>query len=324
MREAMYKAEVGDDVWGDDPTVKQLEAVVAELLGKEAAMFVPSGTMGNQVAVKVHTVPGDEVILEAGSHVFNYESGAASALSGVQLRTLTGHRGILSADQVVAAIRQGYDWETPSRLVCLENTHNKAGGVVYPLKQLQAVCETARANGLACHLDGARLWNASAASGIAEATYAAGFDTVNVCLSKGLGAPVGSVLAGPAPLMKKARRFRRMMGGGMRQAGILAAAGLYALEHHRDQLSLDHQKARFLAEGLARYTGVSIDPAEVETNIVMFDVVDEKASVALERMALEGVLMVPFGPKTIRATTHRDVTHDDINKTLGILGTLFG
>ena len=233
MRQAMFEAEVGDDVFGEDPTVVRLEARVAELLGKEAALFVPTGVMGNQIALHVHTRPGDEVLLAERSHIYHYESGAPAALSGVQLRPLGDARGTVTADDVVAGTRGGYDWEPRTRLLCLENTVNKAGGLVYPQDVAEEACAEAHARGLATHLDGARLWNAAVASGRLEAELAAPFDTVNVCLSKGLGAPVGSVLAGPADLMRRARRVRKMLGGGMRQVGILAAAGLHALQHHR-------------------------------------------------------------------------------------------
>lgn len=323
MRQAMFEAEVGDDVFGEDPTLRRLEQEVAALLGKEAGVFVPSGTMGNQMALKVHTQPGDEVLLDVNCHIFNYESGAPGVISGVQLRTLHGTRGLLNPDHVRGALRHGYEWEARSRLLCLENTHNKAGGVVYPLALLQATCAAAREAGLACHLDGARLWNATAATGIPEADYAAPFDTVNVCLSKGLGAPVGSVLTGPADLIQQARRYRKMLGGGMRQGGMLAAAGLYALAHHRPHLAQDHAKAQALAEGLAECPAFDLNPAQVETNIVMFDTVGLDAEPVLHALAAQGLLMVPFGPRTIRATTHRDVSMDDIDRALQICRGLY-
>ena len=323
MRQAMFEAEVGDDVFNEDPTVHRLEAEVATLLGKEAAVYLPSGTMGNQIALKVHTQPGDEVILDVNCHIFNYEAGAPGVLSGVQLCTLPGTRGILYPDQVCEALRHGYEWEARSRLLCLENTHNKAGGIVYPLDVLQATCTAAHEAGLLCHLDGARLWNATAATGIPEAEYAASFDTVSVCLSKGLGAPVGSVLTGSVRHIKKARRFRKMLGGGMRQVGILAAAGLHALAHHRPHLAEDHAKAKTLAEGLAQIPAFTIDPSLVETNIVMFDTVDTEAAPILHTLAEHGVLMVPFGPRTIRATTHRDVSMEDIDAALKICNHLY-
>ena len=324
MRRAMAEADVGDDVFGEDPTVNRLQETVADLLGKEAALFVPSGVMSNQIALKVHTQPGDEVIAERQAHVFNYESGAPGLLSGVQLHVLDGERGILAPEQVEAAIRPGYYWEAPTKLVCLENTVNKAGGIVYPLERVEAIAKVARRHSLRLHLDGARLWNASAASDVREAAYAAPFDTVSVCLSKGLGAPVGSVLAGSMELMQQAHRYRKLFGGGMRQVGILAAAGLYALEHHRPHLAEDHHKARRLAEGLAELPAFRIDPATVETNIVLFDTVSEAALDVLDRLREHGIGMVPFGPKTIRATTHRDVSFSDIDHALDVMHRLYG
>ena len=324
MREAMANAEVGDDVFGEDPTVHQLQDTVANLLGKEAGLFVPSGVMGNQLALKVHTSPADEVILDVQSHIFNYESGASGFLSGVQLRPLNGERGILSAEQIKSAIRAGYYWETPSKLVCLENTHNKAGGVIYPLDKIREIATVVRDHNMGLHLDGARLWNATAASGIPESVWAEPFDTVNVCLSKGLGAPVGSVLTGSKELIDKAHRYRKMFGGGMRQVGILAAAGLYALKNQRPRLKEDHDKAKRLALGLAEITGFIADPSAVETNIVMFDVETGTAIQALDKMKEVGVLMVPFGPKTIRATTHCDVSIADVASTVVKLKKLFG
>jgi threonine aldolase len=242
----------------------------------------------------------------------------------VQLRTLEGDRGRPGAWQVEAAIRPGYYWEPRTRLVCLENTVNKTGGVVFPLEAIRAVAAVTKKHGLTLHLDGARLWNASAATGIPEAEFAAPFDTVSVCLSKGLGAPVGSVLAGPKALIKEARRFRKMFGGGMRQIGMLAAAGLFALEHHRPALAEDHEKARRLAEGIAALPAFRVDVGAVETNIVMFDVRQGSAPATIERMRAKGLLMVPFGPATIRATTHRDVSMRDIERAVDILEQFHG
>ena len=323
MRRAMYEAEVGDDVFGEDPTVNRLQETVADLLGKEAGLFIPSGMMGNQIGLQVHTQPGDEVIVERTCHIFNYESGASGALSGVVLNVLDGERGLLTADQVRAAVRHGYYWESPSRLLCLENTLNKAGGVIYPLDRMKALAAVARKHNLRLHLDGARLWNATAATGIPEKDYAALFDTVTVCLSKGLGAPVGSVITGSKDHIKAAHRYRKLLGGGMRQVGILAAAGLYALAHHRPHLAEDHAKARRLAEGIAELPAFSIDLDTVETNIVMFDVAEGGSLAMLETLQAEGVAMVPFGPTTIRATTHRDVSMDDIEKALAVMNRLF-
>ena len=324
MRKAMYEAEVGDDVFGEDPTVHRLQDRIAELLGKEAALFVPSGTMGNQLGVKVSTSPGDEVILERSSHIFNYEAGAPGVISGVQLHVVDGADGVLRGADVERAIRPGNYWDARSRLVCLENTLNKAGGTVYPLDAMLDVAQTARSHGLRLHLDGARLWNATAASGVAEREFAAPFDTVSVCLSKGLGAPIGSVLAGSSELISRARHFRKMLGGGMRQVGILAAAGLYALEFERPRLADDHVTARRLAEGIAEISAFRINLSRVQTNIVMFDVENGDAAGVLARLAERGVLMVPFGPSTIRATTHRDVVMHQIDEALSVIHRIYG
>lgn len=319
MRQAMYEAEVGDDVYGEDPTVNQLQERVAALLGKEAALFVPSGTMANQICLHVLTEPGDEVILEQGSHVFNYESGAAGLLSGVQLYPLPGDRGRLGPGQVEAAVRPTADVLPRSRVVSVENTANKAGGVVYSQKRIEDIAEIAQAHDLHLHLDGARLWNAATALDVAERTLAAPADLVWVALSKGLGAPVGSVLAGPTSLLDDARRTRKQFGGGMRQAGILAAAGLYAIEHHRPHLHCDHEKAQRLAEGIADCPGFFIDASTVDTNIVIFEVGDGSAERVVEDLQDEGVLLTPFGPSTIRATTHRDVSVEAIDEALSII-----
>ena len=319
MRQAMYEAEVGDDVYGEDPTVNQLQERVATVLGKEAALFVPSGTMANQICLHVLADPGDEIIVERGSHVFNYESGAAGLLSGVQLHPVDGDRGLLAPSQVEAAIRPDAEVLPRSRVVSVENTANKAGGVVYPMDRIESIAEVAQRHDLHVHLDGARLWNAAAAIEVDEQAIAAPADLVWVALSKGLGAPVGSVVAGPAPLIKAARRVRKQFGGGMRQAGILAAAGLHALKHHRPQLADDHAKARRLAEGLADCPPFSIDPANVETNIVIFEVPTDSAAGIVDDLTDEGVLLTPFGPSTIRATTHRDVSMDAVEKALTIL-----
>ena len=317
MLEAVMRAPVGDDVFAEDPSVQLLESRVAQMLGKPAAVYVPSGTMGNQIGLRIHTRPGDEIILEADAHIRHYEGGAAAGLSGLQLFPLAGERGVMHAAQVSGAIRPGNDWDPRSRLVCLENTHNRAGGTIYPLDVIQAIEATARERGLAMHLDGARLWNASIATGIPEATYAACFDTVSVCLSKGLGAPVGSVLVGSEALIQQARRERKALGGGMRQAGLVAAAALHALENHRDDLQRDHDRARELAEGLSTFKAVRLDPSRVETNIIMFDITDGRSAAdVLAALEAVGVRMVPFGPTRIRATTHRDIGDTDIGAAL--------
>ena len=311
MRRAMAAAEVGDDVFGEDPTTIALQNTVATMLGKEAALFVPSGMMGNQLGIYVHTRPGDEVILDRQSHIFNYESGSASSLCGVTLHPIDGQEGRFSKDQLHGALRYGHYWESRSALLCLENTLNIAGGLLYPLPALTELANYAHSRGLSCHLDGARLWNASVATGIPVKDYAAPFDTVTVCLSKGLGAPVGSVFAGTRETIERAHRRRKELGAGMRQLGILAAAGLYALEHHLGDLERDHANARHLAEGLAALD--SLDIRSPETNIVLINLRGHPTGPLLKHMHSEGVAMVPIGPATIRATVHRDVCSTDID-----------
>ncbi|MCB0718506.1 MAG: low specificity L-threonine aldolase [Bacteroidetes bacterium] len=322
MRRAMYEAEVGDDVFGEDPTVRELEAEVAALTGKEASLFVPSGTMGNQIGIYLHTSPGDEILVERSSHIFNYESGAGPALSGVQITPIDGVGALMSPDQVDEAVRPGYYWESRVRLLCLENTINKAGGIVVPIERTAALAAAARAKGLALHLDGARIWNASVATGTTESELAAPFDTVSVCLSKGLGAPVGSLICGTSDLIDRAHRRRKQLGGGMRQIGILAAAGLYAIRNNKPRLQEDHANAQLLAEGLQNMGTVSVNLERVHTNIVMFDVAPGKAVEFLGATRKEGVQMVPFGPSTVRATTHLDVDANDIRSALDIIAAV--
>ncbi|HWV38505.1 MAG TPA: GntG family PLP-dependent aldolase [Vulgatibacter sp.] len=305
MREAMARAEVGDDVYGEDPTVKALEARVAAMLGKEAAVFVPSGTMANQLALGAQAGPGDEVIGEAGSHVFAFEGGALSALWGAQARPLPGERGLLTAVQVEEAIRPaGNDHLPASRVVSIENTHNRGGGTVWPIGRLRAVVDVARSAGLSVHLDGARLWNAALASGTAIADYAGLADTVSVCLSKGLGAPAGSLVASDAALSRKIRRLRKRLGGGMRQAGILAAAGLWALDHNLGRLAEDHENARLLASRL-RAAGLGVqDP---ETNLIFVELPGGGAVDLAARLKAKGVLVGTDGERRLRLVTHLDV-----------------
>ncbi len=325
MREAMAQAEVGDDVFGEDPTVNRLQEVAARLLGKEAALFVPSGTMGNQLCVRLHTRPGDEIIVEAGAHVVRYESGAAAGLSGVQTHWLPGTRGILEADQIEAAIRPPDYHNPPTTLICLENTHNRGGGTIYPLETTKAIRKVAEARGIAMHLDGARLFNAVVVTGVPAAEYARHFETVTFCLSKGLGAPVGSLICADRERVVKLRRLRKMFGGGMRQAGILAAAGLYALEHNIARLAEDHAHAKRLAEALAGLPGVRINPAHVETNLVIFDISETRrtADEVLTLLKAEGLLLVPFSPTTLRAVTHLDVSRDQVAQACTILEKVF-
>ena len=316
MRRAMLAAEVGDDVLGDDPTVRALEAYVAKLLGKEAAVYMPSGTMTNQVAIKSQTQPGDEIILEAEAHIYYYEGGGPAALSGVSCRLLPGKDGVFSADAVEQALRPLDPHFPPTRLVCVENTHNRSGGRIFPLETIQAIAKVCDQHDLRLHLDGARFWNACVATNISEADYAAPFDTVSVCFSKGLGAPVGSALVGSSETMAKARRFRKLFGGGMRQAGIIAAGALYALEKHRDRLSEDHDNAQRLAQGLQALPGIEIDPASVQTNIVNLDLPGQSAAEVAKRLGQSGVAVLATGPCRIRAVTNLMVSREQIDRAL--------
>ena len=311
------RASLGDDVFGDDPTVIALEQEVARITGKEAALFVTSGTMGNQLAIATQTRPGDDVIVGEGAHPIHYEGGASAALSGVQF-SVAGRGGFFDADELEAAVHPRAHWAPRTSLVSIENTHNRAGGRVWPPAAARAVGERARALGFATHLDGARLWNASVASALDPATLCAPFDTASVCFSKGLGAPVGSAFCGPNKLVTEARRIRKRWGGGMRQSGILAAAALYALAHHRERLSEDHANARVLAERMARVEGARIDLATVETNLVNIDVSPLASDVAREAHAL-GVLIAPSGPHRLRAVTHLDVSRAQIDTATEIL-----
>jgi len=307
MRRFMMEAEVGDDVYGDDPTVHALERRVAELTGKDAALFVPSGTMGNQIAVNGHVRPGEEVLLERESHIFLYEQGGIAANSGALAHIVGGERGVLPADALENALREDDEHVARLRLVCAENTHNRAGGAIVPLERLRALADAARARGVRVHLDGARLWNASVATGIPIREWASAADSVMMCFSKGLGAPIGSILVGDATLMHEARRTRKRWGGGMRQVGLLAAAALYALDHHLARLAEDHVRARTLADGFRTAPGVRV--AEPDTNIVIVELVDPALDPDAVVAGLEtrGVWMTTFGRGRLRAITHLDV-----------------
>jgi threonine aldolase len=323
MRRAMAEAEVGDDVYGDDPTINRLQERIAGLLGMEAALLVPTGSMANQIAIRVHTRPGDEVLAGAAAHSYLYESGASSALAGVQM-TLLGTDGRFTAQEVRAAHKPDDHHRPPTTLVMVENTHNMGGGVLWQRAALDEVLSASRELGLRSHLDGARLWNAAVASGSSEAALCAGFDSVSVCLSKGLGAPVGSLVAGTRAFVHQAHRARKMYGGGMRQAGILAAAGLYALDHHRARLGEDHACARLLAEELCR-GGFAVDLSRVQTNIVLAELTAGSGLEApeLARRARErGVLVSAFGPRRIRLVTHLDVDRVACQRAAEILAEL--
>jgi threonine aldolase len=310
MRAAMHSAEVGDDVFSEDPTVNRLEERVAGLLGKEAALFVPSGTMSNQICVKAHTQPGDELICEATGHIYQFEVGGPAVLSGVTCRTLEGDYGILDVTQLDGKVRPVNDHLVRTRLVCLENTHNRGGGRIYPIEKIEAISTWARANGLIMHLDGARLWNAIVASGIKAAQWAKHFDTVSVCFSKGLGAPVGSALVGPREFVIRARKIRKLFGGGMRQAGVIAAAALYAVENHVERLAEDHKNARTIGQAVADTPGLRLDPPDIDTNILFFDIDPELGTAKQVAAALKerGLRVHPTAPQTIRCCTHLDVS----------------
>jgi threonine aldolase len=316
MRAVIAGADVGDDVFGEDPSVLALEAEVAALVGKEAALFVPSGTMSNQLAIRLHTEPGDDVIVGEGAHVVFYESGAGAALSGVQFAT-AGVGGTFDASQMREQVKTSAYYSPRTRLVCVENTHNRAGGKVFPQADVVAIAAAAKQAGLGLHLDGARIWNASVATGLSERDLAAPFDTVSVCFSKGLGAPVGSALCTTKEWVVRARRLRKMWGGGMRQAGVLAAAALFAVRRHRARLADDHAHARALAEGLTRIDGLDAPPASVETNIVNVDVDARfEAEDVCARLGALGVLAHATARRRIRLVTHLDVSAEDVPRAI--------
>lgn len=321
MRAAMAQAEVGDDVYGEDPTVRKLEETAAELFGKEAALLVSSGTQGNQVAVLTHVRPGEEVIVEADAHIFYYEAGAMASLAGAQTRPLSGNRGQIPLTAIRSAIRGDNIHFPRTALICLENTHNRAGGAVLPLSYMQEVYALAKEHNTPVHLDGARLFHAVIATGVPVSAFAATADSVQLCLSKGLGAPIGSLLLGTADFIKQARKWRKALGGGMRQAGIIAAPGLLALTEMVDRLQEDHVKAQRLADGLMEIPGLVMDRPGVETNIVIFDVNGLCASPEefLRELAERGVLATEFGAGLVRFVTHFDVSSEQIEDTLHIV-----
>jgi threonine aldolase len=324
MREALAAAPVGDDQFGEDPTVNRLQERIASLLGKAAALWLPSGTMANQVALRVLTRPGDDVIVSRESHAVSHETGASAANSGVQF-TAVGSNGVFTADEFLEAIKpRGHVVYPPTSLVEIENTHNRAGGVVFPPDEARRVCEAAAANGIASYLDGARLWNAAVACARPLSDCAAPFDLVSVALSKGLGAPAGSVLAGSAETISRCVRYRRMLGGAMRQVGLLAAAGLYALDHNMKRLVDDHANARLIAERLAASSRIVVDLATVQTNIIVFHLSADApgtpdAATVVARAKERGVLLFAFGPRTLRVVTHLDVTREQCERAADLL-----
>jgi threonine aldolase len=321
MREAMRGAAVGDDVYGEDPTVRHLEVLAAERLGKEAALFVPSGTMGNQVALLAHAARGEEVILEENCHIYSFEVGGPAFLGGILTRTLRGMHGILDPQEIRKAIRPESLHSPRTALICLESPTNRGGGTIYPPPLLQEICELAHGAGVAVHLDGARIFNAAIAMGVPATTFARWADSVMCCLSKSLAAPVGSLLAGRHAFIERARRFRKLLGGGMRQAGVIAAAGIVALETMVDRLGEDHDNARLLAEGLGGIEGIEIDLKRVQTNIVIFAVRHPTitASTLSRRLREERVLVHQISAESIRCLTHKDVSRADVERALAMI-----
>jgi len=321
MRAAMAAAEVGDDVYGEDPTVNRLEARAAEIFGREAGLYVPTGTMGNQVAIRLHTEHGQEVVCESRSHILNWEMGTAAAFSGCTLRPVTGERGILNWELVRGAIFRGMPFHASTGLICLENTHNMAGGTVTPVATAREICEGAHAMGLPVHLDGARIFHAVTALGVGVRELTAGFDTVMFCLSKGLGAPVGSMLVGTKEAIARARIFRKAMGGGMRQVGVLAAAGLIALEEMPARLGEDHANARLLAEAVAKHGAAEIDLESVQTNIVIFKLPrEEDVAKFCAALQAKGVMARGAGLRTVRFVTHFDVGREACERVAEVVG----
>jgi threonine aldolase len=321
MRAAMHAAEVGDDVFHEDPTVNRLEARLADFLGKEAAVFVPSGTMSNQIAIKTHTQPGDELLCEGSCHIYNFEAGGPAVLSGVMCRTIEGDHGILDVSQLEGKVRPNNEHNVRTRLVCLENTHNRGGGRIYPLAKIQAIRAWTKEHGLMLHLDGARLWNAIVATGIPGRVWAAEFDSVSVCFSKGLGAPVGSALAGTRDFIARAHRVRKLFGGGMRQAGVLAAAALYAMDHHIDRLAEDHRNAQVIREAIADTPGLRLTPPKVDTNLIWFEVDKELGTAQDVKRTLQeqGILVQAAAPQTMRACAHLDVSAAQAERAAGAI-----
>ena len=324
MRRAMFEAEVGDDVYGEDPTVNRLQSRAAELFDKEAALFVPTGSMGNLIAIKVWTQPGQEVVCDERAHINQYELSSMSAVAGCLPRTTTAPDGILTWDLIEPLLHLRAPHKADTGLICLENTHNVAGGTVYPPDGTDDICDRTHAVGLRVHLDGARIFNAAVAQKRTVAQLTKKFDSVMFCLSKALGAPVGSMLVGPRDFIEKAHYFRKLLGGGMRQVGVLAAAGLIALEESPALLPRDHENARYLAEGLAKIKGISIDPKKVATNIVVFDVkrTGRTAAQLCAELAKRRVLAGPFGPYTIRMVTHYDVDRPALDAALSSLRSI--
>ncbi len=325
MRKAMFEAEVGDDVYREDPTVNKLQKFAAELFGKESALFVPSGVMGNQICLNVHTNPSDEIILEKTSHVFVYESGSAAGLSGLQLNLIEGERGVFTPEQAEKAIRPKSAYYMPrTKVIEIENTHNVAGGTIHPIENIVGMRKLADKYGLAMHMDGARIWNAHVATGISLAEYAKYFESLSVCLSKGLGAPIGSLILGNSDFVEEAFRVRKSWGGGMRQVGIIAAAGLFAIQNNIERLKEDHEKTKILAQHLSQMESVDVDMESVQTNILSFTPKTISVEEGITKCKESGLLVGKGGIGKIRAVTHLDVSFEEIESVKEILTKVFG
>ncbi len=324
MRSAMMEAEVGDDVYGEDPTVNKLQEKVAKMFGKEAALFVPTGVMGNQVCIRTHTNHGDEIIADEDSHIFVYENAAPAALSGVSIKTIPNRRGVITAEQIQAAIRPNAYYLPKTKLICLENTHGRSGGTIFPIEEIKKISQLAAERNIKLHLDGARIWNASVASGISLSEYAKYFDSISVCLSKGLGAPIGSVIISSKEFIDRALVYRKMFGGGMRQVGIIASAGLYAIENNINRLADDYKKAKLLADGLKNLKSFKIDPESVQTNMVIADIqINKTQQEVLAQLQTKGILLTPERHSSIRAVTHLDVSFEEIYQAITVFQTIF-
>ena len=319
MREAIYNAEVGDDVFGEDPTVRKLQDKCSELSGKENALYVTTGCLGNQLAIKGHTKQGDEVICESEAHIFHYETAAPSIISNVQLHTVSGINGVMNPDDIKTAVRTSEYYFPGTTLICLENTHNRAGGTIQPIENIKEIFAFAKENGLKLHIDGARIFNASVATGISLKEYASYCDSISFCFSKGLGAPVGSVLCGDSEFIKTAHKWRKILGGGMRQSGIIAAAALYALDNNVIRLKDDHEKARYFADEISKLDGINIDLENVQTNIVVFSYNKKTKSEVISILENKGVRVSSGSYEKIRAVFHLDVSFDEVKETVNII-----
>ncbi|MBI5021046.1 MAG: low-specificity L-threonine aldolase [Ignavibacteriales bacterium] len=325
MRRAMMDAEVGDDVYGEDPTVNKLQNKIASMFEKDAALFVPSGTMGNEICIQLHTQPGDEIIVEEDSHIFVYETAAPSLLAGVQMLPLRGDNGVITAEQIKKAIRPAVYYLPPTKLICIENTHGRSAGSVIPIDEIKKVYDVAAEQNIKMHLDGARLWNASVASKIHVRDYAKYFDSISVCFSKALGAPIGSMIIGSHQVIEKARRYRKIFGGGMRQVGILAAAAMYAVENNIDRLSIDHENAKMFSKELSKIQKLKITPENIQTNMVIVDISEtgKTQSQVLKLLKEKGILLTPERDSSVRAVMHLDVDKNQVMEAAKIFQSIF-